>query len=214
MGGCYSNSNVARWPRVRLGVALGLLALACPQLARDDFTTVRGPDAGQTAIDCAPFERCGEACVDLASNPSHCGECGAALEEDQICSMGNGISARTGCGLMQTLCNRGCVDTEAHPFFCGACDVHCKPGARCMMGNCMCAPPAAKDCGDACRQCCGDADCPMDKVCSAGVCELQCSSEQAECGDRCVDLATDPRNCGECRNDCGRDRVCSAGTCR
>jgi hypothetical protein len=195
------------------------LHMACPQTLADDFFTPPGdaspPPAdaspGLDAEACAPFDACGGRCVDLASDALHCGACNQAIGEDQLCSQGNPVAASTGCG-PRRLCARGCVDPNNSPFHCGACEVACKLGERCMMGRCQC-PAGTRDCGDTCRQCCSDADCPMEKTCSAGVCELICSAPLVACMDRCADLQTEPKHCGRCGNDCGPMGTCMDGTC-
>src|SRR5262245_29567286 len=88
-----------------------LSGLGCPQLLADDFWT---DDT------CTPYEVCDKACVDLQSDPLHCGSCGQSVDGSQICSLGAAIAASDGCGA-QTLCNGGCVDLQSHPFFCGSC---------------------------------------------------------------------------------------------
>jgi hypothetical protein len=40
-----------------------------------------------------------------------------------------------------------------------------------------------------------------------------CSGGRFACGGVCVDLQTDPRNCGACGNECFAFQICSAGTC-
>jgi hypothetical protein len=40
-----------------------------------------------------------------------------------------------------------------------------------------------------------------------------CPEGQALCGDLCVDLSSDPRNCGRCGIACRPDQVCSGGSC-
>jgi hypothetical protein len=47
---------------------------------------------------------------------------------------------------------------------------------------------------------------------SAETTSLQgCSADSTACGDGCVDLQTDPQNCGACGNKC--TGLCSAGKC-
>ncbi len=53
--------------------------------------------------------------------------------------------------------------------------------------------------------------CRKDQVCEAGVC--RCKEGLTECGDLCVDLASDPDNCGECGRRCPDGAVCSGGEC-
>lgn len=210
-------SGLSRCSRAIAAAAVALSSFGCPQLLKDEFTTVRPGDAEGapptvTAEECAPFALCDDACVDVQSNPRHCGECAAAIGENQICSLGQAISASDGCGL-RTLCAGGCVDPQTHPFYCGSCDLACKLGARCNMGRCECAPPTAKDCGADCRQCCADADCPMDKRCFDGVCLPNCVAPSVLCMGRCAQLLTDPRHCGRCGSDCGPGRMCADGAC-
>jgi hypothetical protein len=40
-----------------------------------------------------------------------------------------------------------------------------------------------------------------------------CTEPLSLCGDVCVDLASDPNNCGVCGNVCATGELCSAGTC-
>jgi hypothetical protein len=40
-----------------------------------------------------------------------------------------------------------------------------------------------------------------------------CNPGEAVCGDACVDLQSDPDNCGGCGKACGPDDTCEAGTC-
>jgi hypothetical protein len=210
-----------------LTLLLALGSLGCPQLSSDDFSTERrpgvdasspplghGPDASpfmRDAADCAPLAVCEGACVDVQSDALHCGDCDGVIGTDQICSDGRSVSAATGCG-MRSLCGRGCVDIKANPLHCGACGVACKLGARCMMSRCQC-PPGTKDCGSECRQCCLDADCPMDRACLDGRCELVCTAPSVACGARCATLSTDPMHCGRCGNNCGPTGICTGGAC-
>jgi hypothetical protein len=40
-----------------------------------------------------------------------------------------------------------------------------------------------------------------------------CRPGQSDCGGRCVDLTTDPANCGRCGRACAAGEVCNEGTC-
>jgi hypothetical protein len=194
-------------------IVAGAILQGCPQRLTDDFSTTTRHDAspGVTAADCAPFDVCTDECVDLESDALHCGACGTAIGEGEICSRGSPISADVGCGARR-LCDRGCVDTQNNPFHCGGCGVACQRGGRCMMGRCEC-PAGTRDCGSSCRPCCADPDCPMEKTCSDGECVLSCSLPLAACMDRCVDLQTEPKHCGRCGNDCGPMGSCVTGAC-
>lgn len=41
-----------------------------------------------------------------------------------------------------------------------------------------------------------------------------CPDGHVQCGDRCVDLDSDPLNCGECEHPCESDELCLASECR
>jgi hypothetical protein len=41
----------------------------------------------------------------------------------------------------------------------------------------------------------------------------RCSQGQTRCGDRCVNLNTNERHCGSCRNRCGSKQTCCGGRC-
>ena len=41
----------------------------------------------------------------------------------------------------------------------------------------------------------------------------RCSQGQTRCGDRCVNLKTNERHCGSCRNRCGTKQTCCGGRC-
>ena len=40
-----------------------------------------------------------------------------------------------------------------------------------------------------------------------------CSSGQLMCGDSCVNVQTDPQNCGSCGKSCGNGSSCQGGSC-
>jgi hypothetical protein len=41
----------------------------------------------------------------------------------------------------------------------------------------------------------------------------RCSEGQTRCGERCVNLKTNERHCGSCRNRCGSNQTCCKGRC-
>jgi Stigma-specific protein, Stig1 len=41
----------------------------------------------------------------------------------------------------------------------------------------------------------------------------RCPQGQTRCGERCVDLKTNERHCGSCRNRCGSNQTCCKGRC-
>src|SRR5215217_9309675 len=41
----------------------------------------------------------------------------------------------------------------------------------------------------------------------------RCPEGQTRCGERCVNLQTNGRHCGSCRNRCGSNQTCCKGRC-
>lgn len=74
-----------------------------------------------------------------------------------------------------------------------------KKGLTCGAGTKVCGRECIPD-----SSCCGS--CPDGGFCRNGECTL-CTSEETQCGTACVDLATDPANCGTC------GRACPSGEC-
>lgn len=132
------------------------------------------PDAGAT---CAEGEtRCGEVCVDLDTDPAHCGACG-----------------------------RRCPDVPAGVGVCaaGACDVACDAGHhRCESG---CAPDdAVESCASACTPCPVPPNAVA--TCDGVACGFECLAGFADCdaepSNGCEADLTSPTSCGACALDC------------
>src|SRR5207248_1164243 len=105
---------------------------------------------------------CGGACIDITSDPSNCGHCGAACDTSvgQTCSGG---VCRCPHG-NQTLCpdhstgGNACVNTASNNENCGRCGNQCglctdglgnQHSRACVAGQC--APPAGfSQCGNVC----------------------------------------------------------------
>ncbi len=50
-------------------------------------------------------------------------------------------------------------------------------------------------------------------TCAAGACGYTCNAGLSSCGGACVDLGTNPKNCGVCGHDC-LGGACAAGSCQ
>jgi len=95
-----------------------------------------GADDGSAA--CPPGRvSCGAECVDVTSDPRHCGGCGLACPSGLVCNEGACASA---CSGIRTLCEGACVDTGTNPDHCGSCGHACANGlnadATCIDGVC------------------------------------------------------------------------------
>ncbi len=168
---------------------------------------------GQCA--CPAEQTCGEQCVDLLTDSTHCGACGEACPEGQSCEEGMCV-----CDAPFTLCGTGCVDLLYDLVHCGACDNLCKGGSTCKEGDCVCTGPGEPAlCGDACTELLSDAEncgecgtvCPDGATCEAGSCS--CAEGLEQCGEVCTDLLVDAGNCGVCGEACQGGAVCIDGSC-
>ncbi len=79
---------------------------------------------------------CNGACVDLSSDPNHCGSCGTSC--DALFCSASTCSATCGVGL--SACGQSCVNLAADPANCGLCGNACAPGAACSVSVCQGAP--------------------------------------------------------------------------
>lgn len=159
--------------------------------------------------------RCDDSCVDLESDPRHCGICGrscpdvdngAALCVDGSCS----FVCDPDFGDCDDESETGCeapLNTVEH---CGTCEVTCEIGEICAEGRCVIGGCGDGRCGDG--TCCDDEDsctCPADcgeNTCGNGTCcddESSCDCP-ADCGvSRCGDgLCCDDESSCDCPADC------------
>lgn len=168
--------------------------------------------------------RCGEECVDLESDPSHCGDCGVACPSGEC--FGGECFAEPGCQPPASSCGGACVDLSRDPLHCGGCFTACEPSAECVDSQCVgvdvCEPPLEECFG-------GCVDTQFDPL-NCGGCGLSCGPQQScqfaecvggpECPDpldscfgNCVDLESDPLHCGFCGNACPEGSGCVGGVC-
>jgi hypothetical protein len=181
--------------------------------------------------DCAsPLQRCGAVCVDVASDPSHCGTC------DTICTSGfaciDGTCAPL-CPPGLVDCSGGCVDPTTNLQFCGATPgcgagdvgssgMACPTGAPCQDGACtpvegMPCSPGLVGCDGVCidptdniAHCgatagcgLGDAGWPGEACGPEGICVIGlCEAPDctALCDGICIDPAVSPTHCGASGN--------------
>jgi hypothetical protein len=174
---------------------------------------------------------CAGACVDLASDPNHCGGCGRRCPGTE---RGRAICGNGACDLVceegYTRCGDGCYLLGSDAQHCGSCAFSCPSGANsdvaCVEGTCRATcKPGFQDCGGECvrldtdaRHCgaCATA-CSAEQRCSAGACVRACAAGTLECAQSCVDPKTDAQHCGTCAQACtapaGATAVCSNAVC-
>src|SRR5262249_51578818 len=76
----------------------------------------------------------------------------------------------------------------------------------------------AVSCGGRPVACSTDADCPQGNTSDSRDCLLApppaCTNGQSACASACVELESDPTNCGSCGHVCDSGLVCSNGACQ
>ena len=77
-------------------------------------------------------------CVDLKTNPDHCGACESSCDVGEACKVGQCV---LDCGDL-TKCGNSCVLLKTDEHNCGGCGVVCDPNEACSAGACVCVPGA------------------------------------------------------------------------
>lgn len=223
---------------VALLVSVVAVAGACNAVLGVDDLVVVAPDGGATTTTttgaggsdcgagCAAEACCAGVCVELATDPAHCGSCDNACK-GTTCVAGG---CTTECTPPSFDCNDsladGCeVDVDTDPAHCGSCTESCAPGSTCAGGACVC-PPMQGDCdADPDHVCeidlssdeshCGDCTtvCAANETCTAGECTCTPGFLDCVATPGCESSASDPATCGDCITTCDGTQVCNAGTC-
>jgi hypothetical protein len=110
-------------------------------------------------------------------DPEHCGACGNACLEGQLCSRGVCGNECSG-GTLQ--CGDLCVDTQVDPQNCGDCGIACAAGELCSAGSC------ALQCGGGTTLCAGGCVDTMIDANHCGECDNPCPGSACVagmCGD-------------------------------
>ena len=215
-------------------VVLGSLALACSSYSSDASSGGGGTGAlggqgtgalgassstgGAPAPACkAGLTQCGTECVDVSSNPSHCGACNTACAAAQSC-----VNSQCTCQAGLTLCSDACVNLQSDGNNCGVCGTVCQAGQLCSAGTCgtTCTVAGQTACGASCVNLmsdtlnCGACDtaCGAGQLCTNGACS--CPTGLTLCSGACIDTAANVDNCGACGVVCATGQVCQSGTCR
>ena len=103
----------------------------------DTVCDIAGGEVCSTGV-CTPtgcaagLTDCGGGCVDITTNPSHCGGCNVVCAGGQVCDG----ACTTACGAGKTSCNGACVDLMASPQHCGECGTSCSDQSVCTFDQC------------------------------------------------------------------------------
>lgn len=150
------------------------IAIAVVVLGGCAASAGRGGDAGRGArdggTDCGALARCGDRCVDLASDPESCGGC------DRTCVVPGAVPACVAGVCAIERCDIGRADCNASPD--DGCEraLDCNPGSACTTA---CGSTGVRACDDACAPACV----PPAEVCNAADddCDGSCESGLAGC---------------------------------
>ncbi len=182
------------------------------------------PDGGVNCSSCAGTTACNGICVTLSSDPNNCGACGNVCAAGESCTNGSctplcaagevcaaGLCAAE-CPVGQTSCGsqngtKSCVLLSSDPANCGACGSACGASEACVDGACVASCGAGAGAADA-----GVASGGGPTLPDGGV-NCSYSPGTSACGSSCVNLESDPGNCGACAHACTEGQVCSAGSC-
>lgn len=139
--------------------------------------TYRHPDGREASspIPDALCTLCGDACIDLQSDPANCGACGGAVPTGGGC-----VSGAPVCTNGKTQCANQCVDLTSDPNHCGTCSTKldssqicvkgkpsCDNGGTTCSGQCVSLANDSSNCGQ-----CGHA-------CASGCTQRQCSTSNS-----------------------------------
>lgn len=88
---------------------------------------------GNTCACRADFVLCDGVCVDLETDPAHCGECNRDCGGDPC---GAGDCQPAGCGAFPDRCGDSCTDVMSDPLHCSECGRACDGDEMCIEGEC------------------------------------------------------------------------------
>lgn len=164
-------------------------------------------------------KKCGERCVNLQNDPSHCGDCDTKCDAGKLCEAG-ACSVSCQAGLKE--CGGTCVNTKTDERHCGDCNNACKSGEACTESKCEVGCPEGQTaCSGLCvntktdlKNCgaCGTT-CKEGEACKDGACTAECPKGLTSCGSACVNTQANQSHCGACDAKCDDGKVCNAGKC-
>jgi hypothetical protein len=166
---------------------------------------------GGTGSDCGGEEFCcGTDCVNLWSNPDHCGVCFMACGSNAFCE---GVECMCSSPEVGN-CNYSWVDgCETYLNYsnenCGECGVNCGENSQCISGYCSCLQDFANCDGSWTNGC----EVDLNTSGSCGSCYAPCVAGEVCCGGSCTDISQDDSNCGFCGNGCSTEDICCDAGC-
>lgn len=199
-----------------IGVAAFFVLSGSPLPAGTPNSTGASQDSGTLPINgqcSAGLSLCSGKCVDLKTDQNNCGACGFSVPFGETCVNGQFSSSlvqntrttitthgtQVSCPPGQTSCSGTCRNLLTDTAHCGSCGTPCLPGQTCKDARCAIA-------GTATTVTSTNAPATL-------VAELSCSGRETACGNSCVDLFSDKKNCGVCSRACGSQEICVNARC-
>jgi hypothetical protein len=199
----------------------GQCGAACPagQVCMGSYCAL--PDGGY--LGCGNGQNCpsgtvcnGNTCLRPGCDPGGSGE---------ACAFGTGFGQQGYLVRAGKCCGGDCVDLTQDPENCGQCGTACTTGPQICVGSIFgaaesaCLPQLSTNCFMCqANQVCVNGFCQM-ATCqdfSGGICVAQSGSIGSCCpqgfSSTCIDVASDPMNCGGCGVSCGGG-TCTNGVC-
>ena len=163
------------------------LDTSCVMMAAEDCPEVASCGGVIPGMCAAGQSRCGDTCVNLATDTAHCGTCTTVCGTGATCTAGV-----CGCPLGDTSCSGACVNVTSDSNNCGACGNSCPAGQVCRTGSCQATCASGNTlCGTQCvtlgdnpANCgsCGNR-CASDSTCASGVCVRVVTIDTIGCSD-------------------------------
>jgi hypothetical protein len=138
--------------------------------------TACGPSvtvAGDLGDHCpAGRDDCDGECVDLTSDPDHCGGCNQPCADGAACGAGACDADPCPAGLLP--CGSQCVEVDNDSAHCGGCSQTCNPGQSCVLGHCTSGgcPAGFIACGQQCVD-------PLSDPAHCGGCNILCGTAES-----------------------------------
>lgn len=152
--------------------ALGLLSVSSGEARKKKKGNKKKPQCQESET------LCGNQCVDLDTNPKHCGECDKECDPGQNCLFGDCVDTCSPvCASPEVCCVADCVDLTSTAEHCGQCFKACAENEVCRFANCGCLGPRCKQTGTDATRCCPAANgtccdngrcCPANQICVEG----------------------------------------------
>ncbi len=148
-------SPVGGWRGPVLLAAL-VASLAAPACLTEAFVDPEG----RLGCDDQMLDACGGECVNLDTDPEHCGTCGRECEDDEACTEGECVPVCMG---EDAVCGGACVDLDFDDQNCGDCGEACGFAQTCLYGECRANDDFTYEPG--CDECPCD-QCPPEWTCA------------------------------------------------